>query len=47
MLNLRTSPANMRIIEAIRQNLGEPEEKFPHNLEHYGNAFGFPSYFIR
>ncbi len=30
--------ANMRIIEAIRQNLGEPEEKFPHNLEHYGNT---------
>lgn len=30
--------ANMRIIEAIRQNLDQPAEKFPHNLEYYGNT---------
>lgn len=30
--------ANMRIIDAIRQQVGQPEEKFPHNLEFYGNT---------
>ena len=30
--------ANIRIIDAIRQNLDQPEEKFPHNLENYGNT---------
>jgi len=30
--------ANMRIIEAIRQNMDQPQEKFPHNLENYGNT---------
>ena len=30
--------ANIRIIEAIRQNLNQPENKFPHNIEYYGNT---------
>lgn len=30
--------ANIRIIDAIRQQVNQPEEKFPHNLEHYGNT---------
>lgn len=30
--------ANLRIIEAIRQHLNQPESKFPHNIEKYGNT---------
>ncbi|MDD3281349.1 MAG: ketoacyl-ACP synthase III [Bacteroidales bacterium] len=30
--------ANIRIIDAIRQQVNQPEEKFPHNLEYYGNT---------
>ncbi|MDY0016057.1 MAG: ketoacyl-ACP synthase III [Bacteroidales bacterium] len=30
--------ANIRIIDAIRQQVNQPEEKFPHNLEFYGNT---------
>ncbi|MDL2239534.1 beta-ketoacyl-ACP synthase 3 [Bacteroidales bacterium OttesenSCG-928-K03] len=30
--------ANIRIIETIRIKLNQPEEKFPHNIEHYGNT---------
>lgn len=30
--------ANIRIIEAIRDFLKEPSEKFPHNIEKYGNT---------
>ncbi|MDD4773720.1 MAG: ketoacyl-ACP synthase III [Eubacteriales bacterium] len=30
--------ANMRIIDSARQKLGQPEDKFPHNLEFYGNT---------
>ena len=30
--------ANKRIIESIRTLLGEPEEKFPTNIENYGNT---------
>lgn len=29
--------ANARIIRSIAKRMGEPEEKFPMNLEHYGN----------
>lgn len=30
--------ANMRIIECIRQHLEQPKEKFPTNIQHYGNT---------
>ncbi|MEG1555867.1 MAG: beta-ketoacyl-ACP synthase III [Bacteroidales bacterium] len=30
--------ANIRIIETIRQNLNQQEDKFPHNIEYYGNT---------
>ena len=30
--------ANKRIVEAIAKRLGEPLEKFPMNLEEYGNT---------
>ena len=30
--------ANKRIVEAIAKRLGEPLEKFPRNLEEYGNT---------
>ena len=30
--------ANMRIIENIRQHLGQPREKFPTNIQKYGNT---------
>lgn len=30
--------ANLRIIETIRQNLNQTEDKFPHNIEKYGNT---------
>jgi len=30
--------ANMRIIESIREHLGQPKEKFPTNLQKYGNT---------
>jgi 3-oxoacyl-[acyl-carrier-protein] synthase-3 len=30
--------ANIRIIDAIRDNLNQPTEKFPHNIEKYGNT---------
>ena len=30
--------ANLRILEAVRTRLRQPAEKFPHNLEHYGNT---------
>jgi 3-oxoacyl-[acyl-carrier-protein] synthase-3 len=30
--------ANLRIVEAVRVRLGQPPEKFPHNLESYGNT---------
>lgn len=30
--------ANLRITEAIRSFLDQPEEKFPHNIEHRGNT---------
>lgn len=30
--------ANIRIIDTIRQQLNQPEEKFPHNIERYGNT---------
>lgn len=30
--------ANLRIIEAIRQQLNQPKSKFPHNIEKYGNT---------
>lgn len=33
-----THQANMRIIDAIREYLKEPEKKFPHNIERYGNT---------
>jgi 3-oxoacyl-[acyl-carrier-protein] synthase-3 len=30
--------ANIRIIESIREHLHQPEQKFPHNIEKYGNT---------
>jgi 3-oxoacyl-[acyl-carrier-protein] synthase-3 len=30
--------ANLRIVEAIRQRLGVPEEKFPTNIQDHGNS---------
>ncbi len=30
--------ANMRIIDSAIRRLGVPHEKFPHNMEHYGNT---------
>ena len=30
--------ANLRIVEAVRLRLAQPPEKFPHNLERYGNT---------
>ena len=30
--------ANMRIIECIREHLGQPREKFPTNIQNYGNT---------
>lgn len=30
--------ANMRIIECIREHLEQPREKFPTNIQHYGNT---------
>ena len=30
--------ANLRILEAVRSRMGEPPEKFPHNLERTGNT---------
>ena len=30
--------ANMRIIECIREHLGQPKEKFPTNVQKYGNT---------
>ena len=30
--------ANIRIIDAIRENLHQPAEKIPHNIEKYGNT---------
>ena len=30
--------ANLRILEAVRNRLKQPEEKFPHNVERYGNT---------
>jgi len=30
--------ANLRIIEGVAKQLGLPEEKAPHNIEHYGNT---------
>ncbi|MBO4306773.1 MAG: ketoacyl-ACP synthase III [Bacteroidales bacterium] len=30
--------ANLRIIENIREHLGQPKEKFPTNMQHYGNT---------
>ena len=30
--------ANCRIVEAVARRLGEPPEKFPMNLQHYGNT---------
>jgi 3-oxoacyl-[acyl-carrier-protein] synthase-3 len=30
--------ANLRIIECIRQHLEQPREKFPTNIQHYGNT---------
>lgn len=30
--------ANYRIIEAVAKRIGEPIEKFPHNIENYGNT---------
>jgi 3-oxoacyl-[acyl-carrier-protein] synthase-3 len=30
--------ANMRIIECIREHLGQPKEKFPTNIQKYGNT---------
>lgn len=30
--------ANKRIIECIREHLGQPREKFPTNIQHYGNT---------
>ena len=30
--------ANFRILEAVRSRMGQPPEKFPHNLERYGNT---------
>ena len=30
--------ANMRIIECIREHLGQPREKFPTNIQKYGNT---------
>lgn len=30
--------ANIRIIDSIRNHFNQPEEKFPHNIEHYGNT---------
>jgi len=30
--------ANMRIIDSIREHLNQPEEKFPTNLQRYGNT---------
>ena len=30
--------ANLRIIESIRQHLEQPKEKFPTNLQRYGNT---------
>lgn len=30
--------ANFRIVEAVRTRLKQPPEKFPHNVEHYGNT---------
>jgi len=30
--------ANIRIIDSICNQLQQPEEKFPHNIERYGNT---------
>jgi 3-oxoacyl-[acyl-carrier-protein] synthase-3 len=30
--------ANMRIIDSAIRQLKQPEEKFPHNIQHYGNT---------
>jgi 3-oxoacyl-[acyl-carrier-protein] synthase-3 len=30
--------ANLRIVEAVTQQLGLPPEKVPHNIERYGNT---------
>ena len=30
--------ANQRIVEAVAKRLGEPSEKFPMNLQRYGNT---------
>ena len=30
--------ANIRIVDFIRKKMGLPEEKFDHNIEHYGNT---------
>lgn len=30
--------ANIRILEAVRMRLGQSREKFPHNIERYGNT---------
>lgn len=30
--------ANIRILEAVRMRLKQPREKFPHNIERYGNT---------
>ncbi len=30
--------ANLRILEAVRMRLGQPREKFPHNVEAHGNT---------
>ena len=30
--------ANLRIIDSIREHLGQPKEKFPTNLQKYGNT---------
>ena len=30
--------ANLRILEAVRTRLKQPPEKFPHNVEKYGNT---------
>ena len=30
--------ANIRILEFIRERLKQPQEKFPHNIEYYGNT---------
>ncbi len=30
--------SNKRMLDSIRQNLKQPQEKFPHNIEKYGNT---------